>query len=80
MSQMELIKEWWALLVGAVAIVFWLSRLEWRGLQNESEIRRLWSQRKEDLAQAQHSRNETNEILREMRQDIKELLKKGSTK
>lgn len=77
---MELIKEWWALLVGAVATVFWLSRLEWRGLQNESEIKRLWSQRKEDLAQAQQSRNETNEILKEMRQDIKELLKKDSTK
>jgi hypothetical protein len=72
---MELLKEWWALVVGAVATVFWLSRLEWRGLQNEAEIKRLWSQRKEDLEAAQNSRQETNDMLKEIRDDIKNLLK-----
>jgi hypothetical protein len=77
---MELLKEWWALVVGAVATVFWLSRLEWRGLQNEAEIKRLWSQRKEDLEAAQNSRQETNDMLKEIRDDIKNLLKQGHPK
>jgi hypothetical protein len=76
---MELIKEWWALIVAAITTIFWFSRLEWRGLQNESEINRLWKQRKEDLDSAQRARDETNEILKEMRGDIKELLKKGAS-
>jgi hypothetical protein len=74
---MDLLREWWGLIVGAVAALFWLSRLEWRGLQNETEIKRLWTQRKEDLASAQRARDETNDILREMRQDIKQLLQQG---
>ena len=77
---MELLKEWWALVVGAIATVFWLSRLEWRGLQNEAEIKRLWIQRKEDLEAAQNSREETNAMLKEIRDDIKNLLKQGHPK
>ena len=71
---MDIIREWWGLILGTVAGLFWLSRLEWRGLQNEAEIKRLWTQRKEDLASAQKARDETNEILREMQRDIKQLL------
>jgi hypothetical protein len=74
---MEVLREWWGVSLGVVAGLFWLSRLEWRGLQNESEIKRLWTQRKEDLASAQKARDETNDILREMRQDIKLLLQQG---
>jgi hypothetical protein len=68
----------WPIVVGLVAALFWLSRLEWRGLQNSAEIKRLWSQRKEDLESAQRARDETNKILDEIRKDIKELLKKGA--
>jgi hypothetical protein len=71
---MDVLRDWWALAMAGVAGLFWLSRLEWRGLQNEAEIKRLWAQRKEDLQAAQRARDETNEILREMRQDIKSLL------
>jgi hypothetical protein len=71
---MDVLRDWWALAMAGVAGLFWLSRLEWRGLQNEAEIKRLWAQRKEDLQAAQRARDETNEILREMRQDIKALL------
>lgn len=74
---MEILREWWGLLVGAVSVIFWLSRLEWRGLQNEAEIKRLWQQRKEDLEAAQNARNETNDMLKEIRDDIKNLLKQG---
>ena len=71
---MDVLREWWGLIMAGVAGLFWLSRLEWRGLQNETEIKRLWSQRREDLASAQRARDETNEILREMQRDIKQLL------
>jgi hypothetical protein len=69
----------WPLVVAFVTALFWLSRLEWRGLQNAAEIKRLWSQRKEDLESAQRARDETNKILDEIRKDIKELLKKGAS-
>ena len=71
---MDVLREWWGLIMAGVAGLFWLSRLEWRGLQNETEIKRLWSQRREDLASAQRARDETNEILRELQRDIKQLL------
>jgi hypothetical protein len=59
---MDVLRDWWALAMAGVAGLFWLSRLEWRGLQNEAEIKRLWAQRKEDLQAAQRARDETNEI------------------
>ena len=74
---MDVLREWWGLIMAGVAGLFWLSRLEWRGLQNETEIKRLWSQRREDLASAQRARDETNEMLREMQRDIKQLLQQG---
>ena len=74
---MDVLREWWGLVMAGIAGLFWLSRLEWRGLQNEAEIKRLWSQRHEDLQSAQHARDETNKILREMQRDIKQLLQKG---
>lgn len=75
---MDVLREWWALIVGSVAALLWLARLESRGLQNEREIKRLWSQRKEDLEHAQKSRDEMHEMLREMRDDIKMLLQRGA--
>ena len=71
---MDTIREWWQVAVGALLGVFWLSRLEWRSLNNEKEIKRLWEQRKEDLENAASARKETNEVLKEIRQDIKSLL------
>jgi hypothetical protein len=75
---MDVLREWWGLVTAGIAGLFWLSRLEWRGLQNEAEIKRMWSQRKEDLASAQRARDETNEMLAEIRTDIKQLLQQGS--
>ena len=74
---MDLIKDWWAVIVAMVGGIAWLSRLEWRSVQNEAEIKRLWTQRKEDLANAQHSRDETAKMLTEMRSDIKTLLQRS---
>jgi hypothetical protein len=62
--------------VGVTGGIVWLSRLEWRSLNNEKELKRLWAQRKEDLENAASARKETNEVLKEIRQDIKTLLAK----
>lgn len=73
---MEVIREWWGVAVGVTGGIVWLSRLEWRSLNNEKELKRLWAQRKEDLENAASARKETNEVLKEIRQDIKTLLAK----
>jgi len=72
--------EWftdgWKPLVAAVALIVWLVRLESRGLQNERDIKRLWQQRKEDLDAARAAREDTNQMLGEIRDDIKALIAK----
>jgi len=73
-----MIRDLWGLIVAAISALFWLSRLEWRGLQNEREIRRLWAQRKEDLERASASRAETLKVLEEIQKDIKEILKRNA--
>jgi hypothetical protein len=74
----QILKEYWAIVLGAVGSIAWLVRLESRSLSNEKEIRRLWIQRKEDLANAQHSRDAQTKVLDEIRQDIKKLLSQSS--
>ena len=71
---MDVLKEWWGLILSAVATVVWLVRLESRGKTNATEIKRLWSQRKEDLENAQKSRDEQAAMLTEIRGDVKKLL------
>jgi len=70
--------EWltagWKPMAAGVAFLVWLVRLESKGLQNERDIKRLWDQRKEDLDAAKASRNETNAMLGEIRDDIKALI------
>ena len=70
--------EWlvagWKPLAAGVAFLIWLVRLESKGLQNERDIKRLWDQRKEDLEAAKASRDETNAMLGEIRDDIKALI------
>jgi hypothetical protein len=68
------IQEWWAVLMGAFAAVVWLVRLEARGIANAAEIRRLWAQRKEDLASAKESRDRTDKRLDVIGADIKLIL------
>lgn len=75
---MDMIREWWSVILALLAAVVWLLRLEARGLQNEREIKRLWDQRSEDLEQAQQARDETNAMLKEMRADIKRLLQSAN--
>lgn len=76
----DFIKEYWAVLMGAATFLVWLVRLEATGLRNKSEIARLWAQRKEDLQNAKQARDETNQMLSEIRTDIKLLLTRGAEK
>jgi hypothetical protein len=73
---MEGIFAYWPIGVSLVAVVVWLVRLEASSAENGKEIRRLWNQRKEDMEATQRSRNETNSMLAEIRDDIKALIAK----
>ena len=70
----DVIREFWALIMAGVAGLVWLVRLESRGLSNEREIRRLWSQRREDLDAAKEVREAQSQMLAEIRADVKMLL------
>jgi hypothetical protein len=63
---------------GIVAGIVWLVRLEAVALANRQEIKRLWNQRSEDLRAAKEARDESNKMLSEIRQDVKDLLRKGT--
>lgn len=74
---MDLIKEFWAIIIGTASGVAWLIRLEARGIANASEVRRLWAQRKEDMDAAKDSRDRVDRRLDEIATDIKTLLREG---
>ena len=63
------------LIMAAVGGVVWLVRLEAVAISNRKEIKRLWDQRKEDLQSAKEARDETNKMLSEIREDVKDLLR-----
>jgi hypothetical protein len=73
---MEIFKEFWAIILAGVGLVAWSIRLESQTKANTLEISRIWKQRSEDLAAQRAAREETNEMLAEVRADIKELLRK----
>ena len=71
---MELLKTFWPIFLGFIGGIAWLVRLEARSIENEKEIKRLWSQRKEDLEMSRQAREDTNKMLGEIRDDIKSLI------
>jgi hypothetical protein len=73
---MELVRTFWPVFIGSVLFLVWLIRLEARSVENSKEIKRLWSQRKEDMEMSRQSREDTNKMLAEIRDDIKELIGK----
>ena len=77
MSDMgAILKDYWALVLAVIGFGAWVVRLEARSVRNEREIERLWTQRKEDLENAQHSRDAQSKKLDEIQQDIKKLLER----
>ena len=71
---MDLIRTFWPIAVAFVAFLVWLIRLESRSVENGKEIKRLWNQRKEDMELSRQSREDTNKMLAEIRDDIKALI------
>ena len=74
------ILEFWPIILGFIGFLVWLVRLEARSVENTKEIKRLWNQRKEDLEVSRQSREDTNQMLSEIRDDIKSLIAKVGTK
>jgi hypothetical protein len=70
----DLIRTFWPVVVAFVAFLVWLIRLEARSVENGKEIKRLWNQRKEDMELSRQSREDTNKMLAEIRDDIKALI------
>lgn len=66
--------KYWPMVVAFVGFLVWLIRLEARSIENTKEIKRLWAQRKEDLEASRQSREDTNKMLAEIRDDIKSLI------
>ena len=71
----EWISSYWRQFAAVIAFVVWLVRLEAKAVTNEKEIKRLWNQRKEDMDAAKEARQETNLMLQEIRDDIKDLIR-----
>ena len=71
---MELIRSFWPIAVAFVGFLIWLVRLESRSIENGKEIKRLWNQRREDLEMSKQARDDTNKMLAEIRDDIKDLI------
>lgn len=69
-----LIHSAWAQIGAGVALIVWLVRGEAMIKANQSEISRLWRQREEDLRAHREARETTNDLLNELRQDVKTLL------
>lgn len=77
---MDPLLKYWPILIGFIAFLAWLVRLEARSIENTKEIRRLWNQRREDLEASRQSREDTNKMLAEIRDDIKSLISKVGTR
>lgn len=76
----ENILKFWPIVLAFVGFLVWLIRLESRSIENTKEIKRLWNQRKEDMEISRQSREDTNAMLAEIRDDIKALIAKVGSK
>lgn len=72
----DTVLKFWPIAAGFVGFLVWLIRLEARSVENTKEIKRLWNQRKEDIDAAKQAREDTNAMLKEIRDDIKNLISK----
>ena len=73
---MDLLRAFWPIALAFIGFLVWLVRLEARSVENGKEIKRLWSQRKEDQELSKQARDDTNMMLAEIRDDIKALISK----
>ncbi|MCV2449250.1 hypothetical protein [Paracoccus sp. DMF] len=74
---MDTIREWWGAIMAATGLGVWLVRLEGASKTALREVERLEKQLDADRKASSESRREQNEMLREMRADIKRLLERS---
>ena len=60
---MDLLIQFWPIVLGFVALIVWLVRLEARAMDNTKEIKRLWNQRREDLESSKQARDDIKSLL-----------------
>lgn len=73
----DVLVNYWRQFLAGVAFIVWLVRLESKAMSNEKEIKRIREQRNEDLRLAKEARDQTNEMLKEIRTDIKNLIRQA---
>lgn len=74
----DVIKQLWGPIMAGVGLIVWFARLEGLAKGNTREIIRLEKRMDEDRADAKAQRGETNDMLREVRSDIKRLLERNA--
>lgn len=74
---MDTIREWWGAIMAATGLGTWLVRLEGSSKTALREVARLEKQLDADRKAISETRKEQNEMLREMRADIKRLLERS---
>ena len=74
---MDTIREWWGAIMAATGLGVWLIRLEGISKTALREVERLEKQLEADRRSSSETRREQNEMLREMRADIKRLLERS---
>jgi hypothetical protein len=74
---MDTIREWWGAIMAATGLGVWLVRLEGSSKTALRELARLEKQMETDRRSASENRQEQNDMLREMRADIKRILERG---
>lgn len=71
---MDVLKDYWAVAVGLVALVVWSVRLEAGMLGNRKDIRRLEEQRKEDARNSESHRDKVDTKLDGIHNSIHEII------
>ena len=74
---MDTIRDWWGAIMAATGLGVWLVRLEGSSKTALRELARLERQMETDRRSASENRQEQNDMLREMRADIKRILERG---
>ena len=69
----DVILAWWPVITTFVIVGVWLIRMESMIRETAKELLRMAEQRKEDLAAHKHARDETNDLLRQVREDIRHM-------
>lgn len=77
---MDTIREWWGAIMAATGLGVWLIRLEGISKTALREVERLEKQLEADRKTSSETRREQNDMLREMRVDIKRLLERSSAR